>query len=80
VFVRKRSQKEKDAEKQREEEQLLQQSLQREAERMAAEAAAKESREYTLPPDPQLLSYIAYVNEHIKTLPSSAEQASALAK
>ena len=80
MYIRKRSQKEKDAEKQREEEQLLQQSLQREAERMAAEAAAREPQEYMIPPDPQLLSYIEHVNEHIKTLPSSAEQASALAK
>jgi hypothetical protein len=80
VSISKRSQREKDADKQKEEEHLQQQNLQREAERMAAEAAAKEAQAYVVPPDPQLLRYIDEVTESIKALPSTLEQAIALAR
>lgn len=80
VIVSKRTQKDKEAEKQKEEEHLQQQNLQREAERMAAEAAAKEAQVYVVPPDPQLLRYIDEVTENIKALPSTVEQAIALAR
>ena len=77
---RKRSQQRKEEKKAADN--LLSQSPQTEDEQQQQEAdtTACQPKEYVMPADSQLMMYIDDVNELVKNLPSSLEQAVCLAK